>query len=101
MSLAGSEMVGDWNGATTPMEWMEYASKACTDRMRMLDGEALDSPPKKLKVSGNYGSMNEAGGVAQSNCALTNTIGSTSGSVSEASRVAGIAKMDEKGLKDE
>ena len=101
MPTTGSQMVGNWKGVTTPMEHVEHVSKACNDRMSILDREELGSPPKKLKASGNCGNANEAGGIVQNNCTVINIIGSIVGSVGEALKVAGIVKVDEQGLKDE
>ena len=53
---------------------MENTNKACNDRMNMLDGDDLGSPPKKLKASRNYGSVNESGGFEQNNCTVINII---------------------------
>ena len=77
------------------MELIDHTSKACDDKMSMLDGEEIGSPPKKSKSIGNYGNANETGGVVQNNCAVMNTIGSTIGSVGESLRLAGITKVDE------
>ena len=94
-------MAGNWKGVTATMEHIEHAKKACNDRIDMLDGEELASPPKKQKSNGNYGNANEGVVVVQNKCAVINIIGSAVGSVGEALCSAGIAKEDGKGLKDE
>ena len=72
-SVTGLQMAEKWKRATTPMEHMENTKK-CNDRMIILDGEELVSPPKKLKASGNYGNENEVGVVVQNNCTVINVI---------------------------
>ena len=50
ISVAGSQMEGNWKDDTTSMERMEHASKERNERMIMLDGEELASPTKKTKI---------------------------------------------------